>query len=92
MDAPPDGVAPAEARPRGRGPGRSRTLPVGVAGVIGPPPARAPPAAAMARNGSAAPAPALHAMAATAKWLGPVGQRQQVVIEDVHFTLRSTAE
>ena len=36
-DAPPDGVAPAVARPRGRGPGRSRTLPIG-------PPARAPPA------------------------------------------------
>jgi hypothetical protein len=47
-DAPPDGVAPAVARPRGRGPGRSRTLPIG-------PPA----AAAVARNGSAAPAPAV---------------------------------
>ena len=57
--APPDGVAPAVARPRGRGPGRSRTLPAGVAGVIGPPPARAPPATAVARNGSAAPAPAV---------------------------------
>ena len=55
-DAPPDGVAPAEARPRGRGPGRSRTLPVGVAGVIGPPPARTLPAAAVACNGSVAPA------------------------------------
>jgi len=54
--APPDGVAPAVARPRGRGPGRSRTLPVGVAGVVGPPPARAPPAAAVAHNSSAAPA------------------------------------
>ena len=52
-DAPPDGVAPAVARPRGRGPGRSRTVPIG-------PPARAPPAAAaVARNGSAAPAPAV---------------------------------
>jgi len=52
-DAPPDGVAPAVARPRGRGPGRSRTLPNGS-------PARAPPAvAAVARNGSAAPAPAV---------------------------------
>ena len=52
-DAPPDGVAPAVARPRGRGPGRSRTLPIG-------PPAHAPPAAAaVARNGSAAPAPAV---------------------------------
>ena len=51
-DAPTDGVAPAVARPIGRGPGRFRTLPVG-------PPARAPPAAAaVARNGSAAPAPA----------------------------------
>ncbi len=47
-DAPPDGVAPAVARPRGRGPGRSRTLPIG-------PPA----AAAVARNGSTAPAPAV---------------------------------
>ena len=56
---PPDGVAPAVARPRGRGPGRFRTLPVGVAGVLGPPPARAPPAAAVARNGSAAPAAAV---------------------------------
>ncbi len=51
---PPDGVAPAVARPRGRGLGRSRTLPVGVAGVLGPPPAQAPPAAAVARNGSTA--------------------------------------
>jgi len=52
-DAPPDGVAPAVARSRGRGPGRSRTLPIG-------PPARAPPAAAaVARNGSMAPAPAV---------------------------------
>jgi len=52
-DAPPDGVAPAVARPRRRGPGRSRTLPIS-------PPARAPPAAAaVARNGSAAPAPAV---------------------------------
>ena len=51
--ATPDGVAPAVARPRGRGPGRSRTVPIG-------PPARAPPAAAaVARNGSAAPAPAV---------------------------------
>jgi len=50
--APPDGVAPAVSRPRGRGSGRSHTLPVGVAGVVGPPPARAPPAAAVARNGS----------------------------------------
>jgi len=50
-DAPPDGVAPAVARLRGRGPGRSRTLPIG-------PPACAPPAAAaVARDGSAAPAP-----------------------------------
>jgi len=54
--APPDGVAPAVARPRGRGPGRSRTLPVGVAGFVGPPPARTPPAVAVARNGSVAPA------------------------------------
>ncbi len=45
---PPDGVVPAVARPRGRGPGRSRTLP-----------ARAPPAAAVARNGSVAPSPAV---------------------------------
>jgi hypothetical protein len=45
-DAPPDGVTPAVARPRGRGPGRSRTVPIG-------PPAHAPPAAAaVARNGS----------------------------------------
>ena len=51
--APPDGVAPAVARPRGRGPGRSRTLPIG-------PPDRAPPAAVVvARNGSMAPAPAV---------------------------------
>ena len=57
--APPDGVAPAVARPRGRGPGRSRTLLVGAAGVIGPPPARAPPAVAVARNGSVAPAAAV---------------------------------
>jgi hypothetical protein len=49
-DAPPDGVAPAVARPRGRGPGRSRTVP------IGPPACAPPPAAAVARNGSAAPA------------------------------------
>ena len=47
-DAPPDGVAPAVARPRGRGPGRSRTLPIGP-----------PTAAAVARNGIAAPAPAV---------------------------------
>jgi hypothetical protein len=47
-NAPPDGVAPVVARPRGRGPGRSRTVPIG-------PPA----AAAVARNGSAAPAPAV---------------------------------
>ncbi len=51
--AAPGGVAPALARPRGRGPGRSRTLPACAAGVIGPPPARAPPAA-VARKGSAA--------------------------------------
>jgi len=51
--APLDGVAPVVARPRGRGPGRSRTLPAGAAGVIGPPPARAPPAAVVACNGSA---------------------------------------
>jgi len=52
-DAPSDGVAPAVARPRGRGPDRSRTLPIG-------PPARAPPAAAaVARNTSADPAPAV---------------------------------
>ena len=48
--APPDGVAPAVARPRGRGPGRSRYVPAGgAAGVVGPPPAAgvvgAPPAA-----------------------------------------------
>jgi len=49
-DAPPDGIAPAVARPRGRGPGRSRTVP------IGPPACAPPPAAAVARNGSAAPA------------------------------------
>ena len=54
--APPDGVAPAVARPRGRGPARSHTLPVGVAGFVGPPPAHAPPAAAVAHNGSVAPA------------------------------------
>jgi hypothetical protein len=53
--APPDGVAPAVAIPRGRGPGRSRTLPAGAAaGVVGPPPARAPPGPAVARTGSAA--------------------------------------
>ena len=47
--APPDGVAPAVARPRGRGPGRSHTLPASVAGVVCPPPAaRTPPAAAVA--------------------------------------------
>ena len=35
----------------------------------------------------------LHATAAMAKCLGPVGQRQQAVInENVHFTLQSTAE
>jgi hypothetical protein len=53
-NAPPDGVAPAVARPRGRGPGpgRSRT-------VVRPPPgARAPPAAAVA-----APPPAAAAVA-----------------------------
>jgi hypothetical protein len=32
-----------------------------------------------------------HATAASAKFLGPVGQRQQM-IEDVRFALRSTAE
>ena len=32
-----DGVAPALARPRCRGPGRSHTLPACAAGVIGPP-------------------------------------------------------
>jgi len=53
--APPDGVDPGVAIPRGRGPGRSRTLPTGAAtGVLGPPPARTPPAAAVARNGSTA--------------------------------------
>ena len=57
--APPDGVAPAVARPRGRGPGRSRTLPASAAGVVGPPPARAPPVAVVARIGSAAPAAAV---------------------------------
>jgi hypothetical protein len=36
--APPDGVAPAVARPRGRGPGRSRNVPARAAGVVGPPP------------------------------------------------------
>ena len=50
--APPDGAAPAVARPRGRGLGRSHTLPVCVAGVLGPPPAQAPPAAEVARNRS----------------------------------------
>ena len=57
-DAPPDGVAPAAvARPaRGRGPGRSRTHPASApAGVVHRPPA----AAAVGRNGSAAPAPAV---------------------------------
>jgi hypothetical protein len=34
----------------------------------------------------------LHATAATAKCLGPVGQQQQAVIEDMRFALRSTAE
>jgi hypothetical protein len=48
-NAPPEGVAPVVARPRGRGPGRTRTLPIG-----GP-----PAAAAVARNGIAAPAPAV---------------------------------
>ena len=38
-------VAPAVARPRGRGPGRSCTLSAGVAGVVGPPPARGTPPA-----------------------------------------------
>jgi len=57
--APPDGVVPAIARPRGRGPGRSRTLPVSAAGVVGPPPVSAFPVAAVARNGSAAPAAAV---------------------------------
>jgi len=47
---PSDGVAPAVAGPRGRGPGRSRTLPASAAGVIGPPPTPTPPAAAVARN------------------------------------------
>ena len=48
---PSDGVAPAVAGPRGRGPGRSRTLPASAAGVIGPPPpAPTPPATAVARN------------------------------------------
>jgi hypothetical protein len=65
--APPDVVAPpAVARPRGRGPGRSRTLPASAAGVVHPPPARAPnaaavsdpPAMAVARNAVAAPPPA----------------------------------
>jgi len=39
--APPDGVArpaAAVARPRGRGPGRSRNVHAGAAGVVGPPP------------------------------------------------------
>jgi hypothetical protein len=49
-DAPPDGFAPAVARPRGRGPGRSRTLPIGP---------RAAAAAVAPRNGIAAPAPAV---------------------------------
>ena len=57
--APPDGVAPAVARPRGRGPGRSRTLPAGAASDVGPPPACAPPVTAVARIGSAAPAAAV---------------------------------
>jgi hypothetical protein len=37
------GVAADVARPRGRGPGRSRTLPASAAGVIGPSPACIPP-------------------------------------------------
>ena len=53
--APPDRVAPAVARPRGRGPVRSCSLFVGAAGVVGPPTARAPPAVAVAHNGSTAP-------------------------------------
>ena len=36
--APPDEVTPAVARPRGRGPGRSRNVPARAAGVVGPPP------------------------------------------------------
>ena len=57
--APPDGVAPAVAKSRGRRPGKSRTLPVGVAGVVGPPPAGAFPAVAVACNGSTFPAAAV---------------------------------
>ena len=57
--APPDGVAPAVSRPRGRGSGRSHTPPVGVAGVVGPPPAGAFPAVAVACNGSTFPAAAV---------------------------------
>ena len=89
-DAPPDGVAPAVARPaRCRGPGRSRTHPASAAGVICPPPA----AAAVGRKAARLLPRRLHAMAATAKCLGPVGQRQhQAVIEDVRFAHRSTAE
>ncbi len=54
--APPDGVAPAVAIPRrGRGHGRSHNLTTSVAaGVVGPPPARDPPATAVARNCSTA--------------------------------------
>jgi hypothetical protein len=50
--APPDGVAHAVAEPRGRGPGRSCTLPVSAAGVVAPPATAvaAPPAVAVARN------------------------------------------
>ena len=90
-DAPSDGVAPAAvARPaRDRGPGRSRTHPASAAGVIRPPPA----AVAVGRKAARLLPRRLHAMAATAKCLGPVGQRQhQAVIEDVRFAHRSTAE
>jgi hypothetical protein len=67
--APPDGVAPAVARrPRGRGPGRSRTLPASAAGVVRPPPAaRAPPAAAVAAPCPAAAVAAPPATAAVAR-------------------------
>jgi hypothetical protein len=51
---PPDGVAPTVAGLGGRGPGRSPTLPASVAGVVGPPPAPAPPAVAVAAPPAAA--------------------------------------
>jgi hypothetical protein len=75
---PPDGVTPAVARPSGRGPGRSRTLPASAGGVLL---ALLWPALLLPRQWLLLLPQQKHSTA-----LGPVGQRQQV-IEDVRFTL-----